>query len=149
MEPDCKMSLHRYYTCTPAEPLGVHELVLRGAASVTFDESSCRTYHTGVFFRSYVSVHGVSGCPHEWKLYHSSHMHGESFWRAVSLHHPKTSKETYINYLDEGDKIKYLHLPLPVVSCLLHFVFVKNREIKDLLKLGYAKIKHAKFNTLL
>ena len=27
--------------------------------------------------------------------------------------------------------------------------FVKNREIKDSLKLGYAKIKHAKFNTLL
>ena len=26
--------------------------------------------------------------------------------------------------------------------------FVKNREIKDSLKLGYAKIKHAKFNTL-
>ena len=27
--------------------------------------------------------------------------------------------------------------------------FAKNREIKDSLKLGYAKIKHAKFNTLL
>ena len=27
--------------------------------------------------------------------------------------------------------------------------FVKNREIKDSLKLGYAEIKHAKFNTLL
>ena len=27
--------------------------------------------------------------------------------------------------------------------------FVKNREIKDSLKLGYAKIKQAKFNTLL
>ena len=27
--------------------------------------------------------------------------------------------------------------------------FVENREIKDSLKLGYAKIKHAKFNTLL
>ena len=27
--------------------------------------------------------------------------------------------------------------------------FVKNREIKDSLKLGCAKIKHAKFNTLL
>ena len=27
--------------------------------------------------------------------------------------------------------------------------FVKNREMKDSLKLGYAKIKHAKFNTLL
>ena len=25
--------------------------------------------------------------------------------------------------------------------------FVKHREIKDLLKLGYTKIKHAKFNT--
>ena len=34
-----------------AEPLGVHELVSRGAASVTFDESSCRTYHTDVVFR--------------------------------------------------------------------------------------------------
>ena len=27
---DCEMSLHRYYTYTPAEPLGVHELVARG-----------------------------------------------------------------------------------------------------------------------
>ena len=27
--------------------------------------------------------------------------------------------------------------------------FVKNREIKDSLKSGYAKIKHTKFNTLL
>ena len=27
--------------------------------------------------------------------------------------------------------------------------FFTNREIKDSLKLGYAKIKHAKFNTLL
>ena len=27
--------------------------------------------------------------------------------------------------------------------------FVKNRQIKDSLKLGYAKIKNAKFNTLL
>ena len=27
--------------------------------------------------------------------------------------------------------------------------FVKNRETIDSLKLGYAKIKHAKFNTLL
>ena len=27
--------------------------------------------------------------------------------------------------------------------------FVKNREIKDSLELEYAKIKHAKFNTLL
>ena len=59
MEPDCKMSLHRYYTHTPAEPLGVRELVSRGAASVTFDESSCRTYHTDVVFRWYVFFRGV------------------------------------------------------------------------------------------
>ena len=59
LEPDCKMSLHRYYTHTPAEPLGVRERVSRGAASVTFDESSCRTYHTDVVFRCYVFFRGV------------------------------------------------------------------------------------------
>ena len=104
MEPDCKMSLHRYYTHTPAEPLGVRELVSRGAASVTFDESSCRTYHTDVVFRWYVSVHGVSGCPHERKLFHTLHMHAEHFWQEVCLHHPKTSNESYINYLDKLEK---------------------------------------------
>ena len=93
------MSLHRYYTYTPAEPLGVRKLVSRGAASVTFDESSCRTYHTDVVFRWYVSVRGVLIYLVERKLFHTLHMHAEHFWQEVCLHHAKTSNESYINYL--------------------------------------------------
>ena len=57
--PDCKMSLRRYCTYTPAEPLGVRGLASRSAVGLISDESSCRTYHTDVVFRWYVFFRGV------------------------------------------------------------------------------------------